>query len=82
VHFSELVFVSQTEVKNSQEKLEEQLSKHLTEILGPPTRQLLAKCYALLYSIGSTRTLYETVNKCSDIIRSKDESQSYLPVKL
>ncbi|CAH3014392.1 unnamed protein product [Porites evermanni] len=73
---------SKAQIKDSQQKLEVQLSKQLTEILGPPTRQLLAKCYALLYSVGNTFTMYETVNKCSDIIKSKDESQSYLPVKL
>ncbi|XP_015763644.1 PREDICTED: HEAT repeat-containing protein 5B-like isoform X1 [Acropora digitifera] len=73
---------SKAQIKNSQQKLEEQLSKQLTEILGPPTRQLLAKCFAGLYSVGSAMTLYQTVNKCSDIIKSKDESQSYLPIKL
>ena len=76
------MFILQAQIKDSQQKLEVQLSKQLTEILGPPTRQLLAKCYALLYSVGNTFTMYETVNKCSDIIKSKDESQSYLPVKL
>ncbi|XP_027038809.1 HEAT repeat-containing protein 5B-like [Pocillopora damicornis] len=74
--------VKKTEVKNCQQKLEEQLSKHLTIVLGPPTRQLLSRCFALLYSIGNTTTLYETVNKCSDTIKYKDDSQSYLPIKL
>lgn len=73
---------SKAEIKDYQQKIEEQLSKQLTEILGPPTRQLLAKCFAKLYSVGNAMTLYQTVTKCSDIIRSKDESQSYLPVKL
>ncbi|PFX25411.1 HEAT repeat-containing protein 5B [Stylophora pistillata] len=74
--------VKKTEVKSCQQKLEEQLSKHLTIVLGPPTRQLLSRCFALLYSIGNTTTLYETVNKCSDTVKYKDDSQSYLPIKL
>lgn len=80
--FSSVTCSKQAHLKSCQPKLVEQLTKQLNESCGPATRQLLAKCFALLYSVGSTNTLFQTVDKCTDIIKSKDDSQAYLPVKL
>ena len=49
---------------------------------GPPTRQLIASCLATLFTVGDTFSLFDTVNKCNDILRNKDDSPSYMPTRL
>lgn len=72
----------QSDVKEKQKTLVEQLLSLLNSSPGPPTRKLLAKNLGILYSIGDTFSVYETIDKCHDLIRSKDDSPSYLPTKL
>ncbi|ELK17059.1 HEAT repeat-containing protein 5A [Pteropus alecto] len=72
----------QSDVKEKQKTLVEQLLSLLNSSPGPPTRKLLAKNLGILYSIGDTFSVYETIDKCNDLIRSKDDSPSYLPTKL
>ncbi|PVD26320.1 hypothetical protein C0Q70_13991 [Pomacea canaliculata] len=74
--------VLQSDIKGSQKTLVEQLTAQISESPGPPTRKLLARCLALIFSVGDTFALFETVNKCNDIIRNKDDSPSYLPTRL
>ncbi|XP_021099488.1 HEAT repeat-containing protein 5A isoform X6 [Heterocephalus glaber] len=77
-----LIATSRNDLKEKQKILVEQLLSLLNSSLGPPTRKLLAKNLAILYSIGDTFSVYETIDKCNDLIRSKDDSPSYLPTKL
>ncbi|XP_055412069.1 HEAT repeat-containing protein 5A isoform X2 [Bubalus kerabau] len=77
-----LVATSRSDVREKQKTLVEQLLSLLNSSPGPPTRKLLAKNLALLYSIGDTFSVFETIDKCNDLIRSKDDSPSYLPTKL
>uniref|UniRef100_A0A8C4VKM4 HEAT repeat-containing protein 5A n=1 Tax=Gopherus evgoodei TaxID=1825980 RepID=A0A8C4VKM4_9SAUR len=70
------------DVREKQKKLAEQLISLLNSSPGPPTRRLIAKNLAILYSIGDTLSVYQTVDKCNELIRSKDDSPSYLPTKL
>ncbi|XP_074249411.1 HEAT repeat-containing protein 5A isoform X6 [Saimiri boliviensis] len=77
-----LLATSRNDVKEKQKTLVEQLLSLLNSSPGPPTRKLLAKNLAILYSIGDTFSVYETIDKCNDLIRSKDDSPSYLPTKL
>ncbi|XP_016355772.1 HEAT repeat-containing protein 5B [Sinocyclocheilus anshuiensis] len=72
----------QVDVKEKQKKLVEQLTGLISSSPGPPTRKLLAKNLAVLYSIGDTFTVFQTLDKCNDIIRSKDDTAAYLPTKL
>ncbi|MBZ3869647.1 HEAT repeat-containing protein 5A [Sciurus carolinensis] len=72
----------ENDVREKQKTLVEQLLSLLNSSPGPPTRKLLAKNLAILYSIGDTFSVYETIDKCNDLIRSKDDSPSYLPTKL
>ena len=72
----------QSDIKESQTKLIAQLTGQISENPGPPTRKLLARCLATIFSVGDTFALFETINKCNDIIRNKDDSPSYLPTKL
>uniref|UniRef100_A0A8C5STT0 HEAT repeat-containing protein 5B n=1 Tax=Laticauda laticaudata TaxID=8630 RepID=A0A8C5STT0_LATLA len=80
LRFLEKVLV--TDVKEKQKKLVEQLTGLISSSPGPPTRKLLAKNLAALYSIGDTFTVFQTLDKCNDIIRNKDDTSAYLPTKL
>ncbi|KAJ7987357.1 hypothetical protein DPEC_G00325640 [Dallia pectoralis] len=77
-----LVAANKVDVKEKQKKLVEQLTGLISSAPGPPTRKLLAKNLATLYSIGDTFTVFQTLDKCNEIIKSKDDSPAYLPTKL
>uniref|UniRef100_A0A8C5QNR6 HEAT repeat-containing protein 5A n=1 Tax=Leptobrachium leishanense TaxID=445787 RepID=A0A8C5QNR6_9ANUR len=70
------------EIKEKQEQLVEQLTLVMMGHPGPPARRLLAHNLALVYSAGETFAVYETIDRCNELIRSKDDSPSYLPSKL
>ncbi|XP_037534116.1 HEAT repeat-containing protein 5B [Nematolebias whitei] len=77
-----LVAANKVDVKEKQKKLVEQLTGLISSSPGPPTRKLLAKNLAALYSIGDTFTVFQTLDKCNEIIKSKDDTPAYLPTKL
>ena len=72
-----------SDVKECQKKLVEQLMAQLVGgSPGPPTRQLLAQCMATLFSVGDTFLLFDTINKCNDLLKTKDDSPTFLPCRL
>ncbi|XP_071963983.1 HEAT repeat-containing protein 5B-like isoform X2 [Antedon mediterranea] len=71
-----------SDIKEQQKTLVKQLRCQVLESHGPPSRLLLGKCFANIYHIGDTFSMFETVNFCNDIIKSKDDSPSYLPTRL
>ncbi|KAM9450231.1 HEAT repeat-containing protein 5B [Clarias gariepinus] len=77
-----LVAANRVDVKEKQKKLVEQLTGLISSNPGPPTRKLLATNLATLYSIGDTFTVFQTLDKCNDIIKNKDDTPAYLPTKL
>nr|CAD7424523.1 unnamed protein product [Timema monikensis] len=77
-----LVAAQKSDIKGCQKKLVEQLTQRIQESPGPPTRKLIARCLATLFSVGDTFLLFETVNKCNDILKNKDDSPSFLPTRL
>ncbi|XP_030308103.1 HEAT repeat-containing protein 5A isoform X5 [Calypte anna] len=77
-----LPVTSKADIRENQKKLVEQLTSLLNSSPGPPTRRLVAKNLAVLYSTGETLSVYQTIDKCNELIRSKDDSPSYLPTKL
>ncbi|NXA51387.1 HTR5A protein, partial [Nothocercus julius] len=77
-----LPVASKADIRENQKKLVEQLTSLLNNSPGPPTRRLIAKNLAVLYSTGDTFSVYQTIDKCNELIRSKDDSPSYLPTKL
>ncbi|CAH0731953.1 unnamed protein product, partial [Brenthis ino] len=77
-----LVAAHKSDLKSCQQKLVAQLVSLLRENLGAPARRLLARCLATLFNVGDTFLLFDTVNKCNDIIKVKDDSPSYLPTRL
>ncbi|XP_075452816.1 HEAT repeat-containing protein 5B-like isoform X2 [Ascaphus truei] len=72
----------QTDIKDNQKKLVEQVTGLISSSPGPPTRKLLAKNLATLYSIGDTFTVFQILDKCNEMIKSKDDTAAYLPTKL
>ncbi|XP_044127665.1 HEAT repeat-containing protein 5A [Bufo gargarizans] len=77
-----LPVTARTEVKQNQKQLVEQLTLIMMGSPGPPVRQLLAHNLAVVYSAGDTFSVYETIDRCNELIRSKDDSPSCLPNKL
>jgi hypothetical protein len=77
-----LVAAQKNDIKGCQKKLVEQLMNHIQESPGPPTRKLIARSLATLFSVGDTFLLFDTVNKCNDILKNKDDSPSFLPTRL
>ncbi|XP_015270694.1 PREDICTED: HEAT repeat-containing protein 5A [Gekko japonicus] len=73
---------SRADIREKQNKLIEQLTSLLTSSPGPPARQLIAKNLTIIYSSGDTFSVHQTIDKCNELIRSKDDSPSYLPTKL
>lgn len=65
-----------------QPKIVSTLLKILEINCSPATRQQLAKCFATIYNVGTTLGLFDTVNKCLDIIKNRDDSTAYLAIKL
>lgn len=72
----------QDTVKQNQQHLIDQLSAILIGSPGPPTRRLLAHCLALVYHQGDPVAATVFLERCNDIIRSKDDSPSGLPTRL
>ncbi|XP_039994056.1 HEAT repeat-containing protein 5A isoform X3 [Xiphias gladius] len=70
------------DIRQNQRRLVEQLSGVLIGSPGPPTRWLLAHCLALLYRLGDPVPASLLLERCNDIIRSKDDSPSGLPTRL
>uniref|UniRef100_A0A4W4DTP3 HEAT repeat-containing protein 5A n=1 Tax=Electrophorus electricus TaxID=8005 RepID=A0A4W4DTP3_ELEEL len=74
--------IDRADLKQNQKRLVEQLLAVLTASPGPSTRLLLAYCLAQLYWVGDSFTSSLTVDRCNDIIRSRDDSPSFLPTRL
>ncbi|KAG5899474.1 hypothetical protein JTB14_015325 [Gonioctena quinquepunctata] len=77
-----LIAAQKNDIKGCQKQLVQQLMNHIQESPGPPTRKLIARCLATLFSVGDTFLLFDTVNKCNDILKNKDDSPSFLPTRL
>eukprot|EP00794_Sanderia_malayensis_P020258 gene20258-22242_t len=73
--------VTREEQKKCQKKISDILLKQIKCSCTPATRQQLSKCIASFYS-SNTTGLFDAVEKCKDIIKNKDDSQQYLPIKL
>ncbi|CAG2165004.1 unnamed protein product, partial [Oppiella nova] len=71
-----------TDIKECQKKLMDQLIAQINEPSGPPTRRLIARCLSTLFTVGDTFLLFEAINKCNDILKNKDDSPSFRPIKL
>lgn len=77
-----LVAAQKSDIKGCQKKLVEQLTDLIEKSQGPPTRKLIASCLSTLFSVGDTFLLFDTVNKCNDILKNRDDSPSLVNTKL
>ncbi|CAN7999924.1 unnamed protein product [Ixodes hexagonus] len=78
-----LVAAPKSDIKQCQKQLVDQLVRQMRDgSPGPPTRRMLGRCLATLFSVGDTFLLFEAINQCNDILRNRDDSPSYLPARL
>ncbi|GFS31362.1 HEAT repeat-containing protein 5B [Nephila pilipes] len=77
-----LVAAQKSDIRGCQKKLVEQLIRQIQESPGPPTRKLIGRCLATLFNVGDASLLFDSINKCNDTVRNKDDSPSFLQVKL
>uniref|UniRef100_A0A8D8UIW2 HEAT repeat-containing protein 5A n=1 Tax=Cacopsylla melanoneura TaxID=428564 RepID=A0A8D8UIW2_9HEMI len=77
-----LVAAQKSDIKGCQKKLVQQLTDLIEKSQGPPTRKLIASCLSTLFSVGDTFLLFDTVNKCNDILKNRDDSPSLVNTKL
>ncbi|KHJ41183.1 HEAT repeat protein [Trichuris suis] len=70
------------DIKESQKKLVDQLISLVNSGLGPPSRLLLARCLATLFTVGDAYYVFEAVNSCNDVVKVKDDSPNFLPSRL
>lgn len=75
-------FHLQDDIKDIQKTLVDQLMKQLYSQNGNPSRRLIAKCLALIFNVGDTFLLFDTVNKFIDTLKNKDDSTSISNAKL
>ncbi|KAL3969204.1 growth factor receptor-bound protein 10 [Sarotherodon galilaeus] len=70
------------DIRQNQRCLVDQLWEILINSPSRPTRWVLAHCLAVLYRLGDPIPSSLMVERCNDIIRSKDDSPSALPTRL
>lgn len=56
--------------------------KQLSSQNGNPSRRLIAKCLAMIFTVGDTFLLFDTVNKFIETLKNKDDSASISNTKL
>ena len=79
----QLPTVDKTEIKKIQPKIINQLFGLFNAFPGPPIRHLIARNISTLFSIGDILALHQTIEKCNDMIRSKEhETQMQQMAKL
>lgn len=70
------------EIKKIQPKIVSTLHKILEINCSPATQQQLALCFAAIFNASTTLGLFDSVNKCVDIIKSRDDSTNNQSIKL
>jgi hypothetical protein len=61
------------DIRECQPRIVEQLMQQLQYGPGPPIRTLIGRNLATLFSVGDPFPLFNTVNRCNDTLKSKDE---------
>lgn len=65
---------TQEELKLTQKQLVAQLQARLYVSLGPPLHSCLGQAFVTLYAVGDTFSLHDTLGKCCDVIRMKEDA--------
>lgn len=74
--------LSQQELKSKQKQLIGQLQAELLGSLGPPLRTALGQSLVAVYAVGDTFSLTDTVGKCCEVIKAKEDIAAFLINKL
>ncbi|CAF0968829.1 unnamed protein product [Rotaria sordida] len=69
-----LVAAQKNDIRECQPRIVEQLMQQVQYGPGPPIRTLIGRNLATLFSVGDPFPLFNTVNRCNDILKSKDET--------
>ena len=64
----------QEELKRSQKQLVAQLQRQLQSSRGPPIHSCLGQAFVALYLVGDTFSLHETLGKCCDVVKMKEDA--------
>ena len=73
---------NRNEIKKVQPQIIKQLESLFFLIPGPPIRSLIAKNIASLFELGDILSLFDTIEHCNNILKSKDESKMQIMGKL
>jgi hypothetical protein len=68
----QLPLVGKPELRAKQTTILDQLIGLFSSFPGPPIRHLLAKNIATLYALGDCLTLYQTIEHCNELVKSKE----------
>ena len=80
---AKICLIEKSILKKQQDKLVQQLFILFYEFPGPAVRSLIGDTIANLYSYGDFLSLYSTIEKCNDILKSKEhETQVQQMAKL
>ena len=71
------------DIKTNQKRIVEQILNLVQHgCPGPPVRKSLADAMTMLFSVGDTFLLFDTINKCNDMLKSKEDAASNLNNRL
>lgn len=73
---------AQDDIKDIQKTLVDQLMKQLNVANENPTRRLTSYCLAKIFTIGDTFLLFDTLNKCIENLKIKDDSATSISLRL
>lgn len=73
---------TRTEVKTIQQALTDQLMAQVSQGVGPPSRKLLGRCLAKVFTAGDSIALYTVLNSCNDILKIRDDSPAAINKRL
>ncbi|CAF2246902.1 unnamed protein product [Rotaria magnacalcarata] len=69
-----LVAAQKNDIRECQPRIVEQLMQQVQYGPGPPIRTLIGRNLATLFSVGDPFPLFNTVNRCNEVLKSKDET--------
>lgn len=73
---------TKTEVRDVQQALTDQLMGQITQGVGPPSRKLLGRCLAKIFTTGDSISLYAVLNSCNDVLKVRDDSPTAINKRL
>nr|CDS27095.1 HEAT repeat containing protein 5B [Hymenolepis microstoma] len=73
---------TKTDVRNVQSALIDQLMAQVSQGVGPPSRKLLGRCLAKIFTAGDSISLYKVLDSCNDILKERDDNPTAINKRL